>query len=101
MKTKSDPLDLKRRKIDHLDAIAYSPEQFAHVSSLSLRKLWELWDKKEGPPYAKIDGRRVIPRRAAEAWLEKRMQQTVGECACSTLHGRGCTIGTVREVRNK
>jgi hypothetical protein len=63
-----------KRPIDKLDPIAYSPDEFAHVSSLSKRKLYYLWKQNKGPPFMMAGKRRIIPRRGGEEWLARGQQ---------------------------
>jgi hypothetical protein len=65
---------MTKRQIENLDPIAYNPTEFARVSSLSRRHLYELWKQGKGPPFIKAGRRRVIPRKEAEQWLAKGQQ---------------------------
>jgi hypothetical protein len=60
-----------KRPIENLDPIAYSPAEFARVSSLSRRHLYDLWKENKGPPFKMAGKRRVIPRKGAEEWLAR------------------------------
>jgi predicted site-specific integrase-resolvase len=53
------------------ERLAYSPEELAEVLGVSITFLYNLWRAGQGPPYAKVRGRRIISRVSAERWLQE------------------------------
>jgi hypothetical protein len=49
--------ELKDARCSHLEPISYDVRQFAHVSGISARLLYELWQEGKGPPYVLVHSR--------------------------------------------
>jgi predicted DNA-binding transcriptional regulator AlpA len=58
--------------LDWLDG-ALSINEFCAEFGFSRAWLYSLWQENEGPPYAVIGAKRMIPRRGAASWLASRV----------------------------
>jgi hypothetical protein len=56
------------------DALTYSVPELARRLGISVRTLYAIQAKGDGPPVVKLAGRTLIRRDTAEAWLASREQ---------------------------
>jgi predicted DNA-binding transcriptional regulator AlpA len=59
------------------DRLTYSVPELSRRLGISVRTLYTIQAKGDGPPVVKLGGRTVIRREAAEAWLASREQPAV------------------------
>ena len=50
----------------------YEVSEFAEIVNRRVETIWRWWRSGEGPPYARIGSRRVIPKSGASEWLKAR-----------------------------
>jgi predicted DNA-binding transcriptional regulator AlpA len=59
------------------ERVAYSVPELSRRLGISVRTLYAIQAKGDGPPVVKLGARTVIRREAAEAWLAAREQPAV------------------------
>jgi hypothetical protein len=59
--------------------LAYSPKGLCRAAGISLTLLYDAWSKGIGPPFARLNSRRIISHADAVAWLEQLKAATTPE----------------------
>ena len=54
-----------------MPALAYSPRQFCRAAGISVSLLYTMWRASDGPKFRYAKGRRLIPIKDAEAWINR------------------------------